>query len=67
MTSRASDSTESGRPCAHGLRSLQVWVPDERSESFATEARRQSALVASAARQTDDMLFTESISAAWGE
>jgi len=46
---------------------LRVWVPDVRSESFAAEARRQSAVVASAATQTDDMPFTEAISAAWGE
>ncbi|WP_233211380.1 antitoxin MazE-like protein [Mycobacterium sp. shizuoka-1] len=28
-----------------GLRPLQVWVPDVRTESFAAEAHRQSSLV----------------------
>ena len=67
MTSRASDSAKNGRLRAQGLRPLRVWVPDVRSQSFAAEARRQSALVASAATQADDMPFTEAISAAWGE
>ena len=30
---------------ARGLRPIQIWVPDTRSASFATEARRQSLAV----------------------
>ena len=30
---------------AHGLRPIQIWVPDTRAPGFAAEARRQSRLV----------------------
>ena len=45
-----------------GLRPLQLWVPDTRSDAFALEARRQ----AEAARRTgfaeDDQAFVDAIS-----
>ena len=45
-----------------GLRPLQVWVPDVRTETFAAEAHRQASLVAQADQSTDDQDFTEAIS-----
>jgi hypothetical protein len=50
-----------------GLRPLQVWVPDVRTETFAAEARRQAALVASADESSDDQDFVEAISTRWDE
>jgi hypothetical protein len=52
---------------AQGLRPVQIWVPDVRSPDFAAEAHRQSALVGSADRASDDMDFVEAISEDWGE
>ncbi len=52
---------------AQGLRPVQIWVPDVRSPEFATEAHRQSALVAAAARASDDMDFVEAVSVDWDE
>ncbi len=46
---------------------MQLWVPDVRSAAFSAEARRQSALVASTATDSDDLAFVEAISATWGE
>ncbi len=48
---------------AEGLRPVQIWVPDVRSPKFAVEAHRQSALVASANRASEDQDFIEAISA----
>jgi len=48
---------------AEGLRPVQIWVPDVRSPTFAVEAHRQSALVASANRASEDQDFIEAISA----
>ena len=45
-----------------GLRPLQVWVPDVRTETFAAEAHRQASLVAQADQSTDDQDFIEAIS-----
>lgn len=67
MTSRARVSAYRDRLRAQGLRPGQVWVPDVRSATFVAEARRQSALVASAAAQNDDMEFVEAISTTWDE
>lgn len=50
-----------------GLRPLQVWVPDVRTEAFAAEAHRQAALVAQAGDNGDDQEFVEAISASWDE
>lgn len=50
-----------------GLRPLQVWVPDVRTENFAAEAHRQALLVAGAAENTDDQDFIEAISTPWDE
>ncbi|MFW0151200.1 antitoxin MazE-like protein [Mycobacterium sp. smrl_JER01] len=50
-----------------GLRPLQVWVPDVRTESFAAEAHRQSSLVARADEGSDDQDFIEAVSTPWDE
>ena len=50
-----------------GLRPLQVWVPDVRTESFAAEAHRQASLVARADESGDDQAFVEAISTPWDE
>lgn len=47
---------------AAGLRPIQIWVPDVRSKSFATQARKQSMAVAKSAQEPDDLAFIESIS-----
>ncbi len=50
-----------------GYRPVQIWVPDVRSEAFAAEAARQSALVAQADAHTDDQEFIEQVSVDWDE
>jgi hypothetical protein len=50
---------------AAGLRPIQIWVPDVRSKSFATQAKRQSLAIAKSAQEQDDLAFIESI-ADWG-
>jgi len=52
---------------AQGLRLVQTWVPDVRSERFAAEAHRQSLAVASADRASDDQAFVEAVSIDWDE
>lgn len=43
---RESTSRYRARMRSHGLRPIQVWVPDTRSPKFAAECRRQSLAVA---------------------
>ena len=50
-----------------GFRPVQIWVPDVRTPAFATEARRQAALVAAADQRGDDQEFIEAISTPWDE
>jgi hypothetical protein len=50
-----------------GLRPLQVWVPDVRTEAFAAEAHRQASLIAQADETSDDQDFVEAVSAPWDE
>jgi hypothetical protein len=45
-----------------GLRPLEIWVPDVRSQAFAREAQRQSRMVARAAAERDDQLFVGAVS-----
>ena len=67
MTSRTRVSAYRERLRRQGLRPVQVWVPDVRSATFAAEARRQSALIASTSTHNDDMQFVEAISTTWDE
>ncbi len=50
-----------------GLRQIQMWVPDIRTEEFKREARRQALAVAAADRAADDQDFIEEISEDWPE
>ena len=52
---------------ARGYRPVQIWVPDVRTQEFAAEARRQSALVAQADSLGDDQEFIEAVSVPWDE
>lgn len=45
-----------------GLRPIQMWVPDVRSQAFVREAQRQSRMVARAAAERDDQAFVEAVS-----
>jgi Protein of unknown function (DUF3018) len=42
---------------AMGLRQIQVWIPDTRSEAFSAEVHRQS--VAHSPRSRDDQAFID--------
>jgi hypothetical protein len=46
---------------AQGLRPIQIWVPDTRSKKFATQASRQSRLVASSRHAAEDQAFIDAL------
>lgn len=46
---------------SQGLRPVQFWVPDTRSEAFRAEAARQSALVAASPQAAEDDAFIEAV------
>ena len=46
-----------------GLRPVQMWVPDVRSESFARAAHRQSLAVSKSPHAKRDQSFVDAISA----
>jgi hypothetical protein len=50
-----------------GLRPIQIWVPDVRSEDFAEEAHRQSLAVAKSRHAKKDQAFVDEISDWVGE
>ena len=45
-----------------GLRPIQLWVPDTRSEAFQAEARRQADLARHSAFAEEDQAFVDAIS-----
>ena len=45
-----------------GLRPIQLWVPDVRSEAFAAEAHRQSLAVGQSVQESADQAFVDAIS-----
>src|SRR5260370_13530808 len=47
---------------AHGLRRVQIWVPDVTAEGFAAEAHRQSRAVAASEVAEDDQAFVDAVS-----
>lgn len=67
MAARERVSEYRRRMRERGLRPVQVWVPDVRTEAFAAEADRQAALVARADESADDQEFVEAISTPWDE
>jgi DNA-binding LacI/PurR family transcriptional regulator len=70
MPSRSSPSSSSRQRVSsyrqqlrrQGLRPIQLWVPDVRSEAFAAEAHRQSLAVAHSPREAEDQAFIDAIS-----
>ncbi len=46
----------------HGLRPIQIWVPDVRAPAFRPEARRQSLAVAARSRAHEDQAFIDAVS-----
>jgi hypothetical protein len=50
-----------------GLRPIQIWVPDVRSQAFKREAIRQSLLVAASPHARKDQAFIDAISDGAGE
>ena len=61
-TSRDKVQKHRDRLRAHGMRLIQIWVPDVRSRSFILAARRQSRLVAASPLEADDQAFIDAIS-----
>ncbi len=45
-----------------GLRPIQIWVPDVRSDAFARAARRQSLAVSRSRHAGEDQQFVDAIS-----
>ena len=45
-----------------GLRPIQIWVPNVRSQLFKREAHRQSLAVASSALAREDQAFIDAVS-----
>lgn len=46
----------------HGLRPIQIWVPDVRSPEFRAQAHQQSLAVAKSAHAQEDRAFIDAIS-----
>jgi hypothetical protein len=63
VTSRQKVQAHRDRLRAQGLRPIQIWVPDTRSSKFATQASRQSRLVASSRHAAEDQAFIDALSA----
>ncbi|MGH7877295.1 MAG: antitoxin MazE family protein [Candidatus Dormibacteraceae bacterium] len=61
-TVRERVSNHRSRLRAHGMRPIQIWVPDVRSPKFVAEAHRQSVAVAGSLHAKDDQAFIDSIS-----
>ena len=47
---------------AQGLRPVQLWVPDTRSDTFRAEARRQAKAIAASPVEPDDQGFVDAVS-----
>jgi hypothetical protein len=61
VSSRKKVQAYRARLRAQGLRPIQIWVPDTRSATFATEASRQSRLVASSRHAANDQAFIDAL------
>ena len=61
-TSRDKVQAHRKRLRAQGLRPIQIWVPDVRSPKFATQASRQSRLVAASPYAAEDQAFIDALS-----
>ncbi len=47
---------------AQGLRPVQLWVPDTRSDAFRAEAQRQATAIAASPAERDDQAFVDAVS-----
>ncbi len=47
---------------ARGMRPVQIWVPDTRTDAFRAEAHRQSLAVARSPREREDQAFIDAVS-----
>lgn len=47
---------------ARGLRPVQIWVPDTRTEAFSADAHNQSLAIANSRFEQDDQEFIDAIS-----
>lgn len=47
---------------ARGLRPVQIWVPDTRTDTFQREAHRQSLVIARSEGEAEDQAFIDSVS-----
>jgi hypothetical protein len=47
---------------AQGLRPVQLWVPDTRSDAFRAEAQRQAKAIAASPVERDDQAFVDAVS-----
>jgi Antitoxin MazE-like len=61
-TTRDKVAAHRNRLRKQGLRPIQIWVPDVRSEEFAAEAHRQSEAVARSRNAKKDQDFINAIS-----
>ncbi|WP_264888675.1 antitoxin MazE family protein [Dietzia sp. NCCP-2495] len=52
---------------AHGLRPVQIWVPDVTWPGFAVEDHRQSAAIATSAHEAEDQALVDDMAADWGD
>jgi len=50
-----------------GLRPIQIWLPDTRSPSFATDAHLQSLAVAQSPQASEDQEFIQAVSSGSNE
>lgn len=46
---------------AQGLRPIQIWVPDTRTEEFRKEARRQALIIANSPHEAEEQAFIDSL------
>lgn len=61
LSSRQKVQAHRARLRAQGLRPIQIWVPDTRSRNFATQASRQSRLVAASRHAAEDQAFIDAL------
>ena len=61
-TSRDKVRAHRKRLRARGLRPIEFWLPDTRSQAFAAEAHRQSQMVARVQSSREDQEFIDAIS-----
>ena len=47
---------------AEGLRLVQIWLPDTRTDAFRAEVRRQSEAVAMSPSESEDQAFIDAVS-----